>query len=153
MGRAPDEPATHSHRQESSAYWQNPRPMHLLLRWLLVSLALLITIHIPIPGLHPAGSVFMVLAATLALGFLNLLTRPVLFLLKIVTLPLSCLTFGLWAFFLSLFVNTLVFYFVGTLKWGFEVSGFWPAAIGAVVMSLLSTVLTGLFELGRRAQK
>ena len=93
----------------------------------------------------------MVLAATLALGFLNVLTRPVLFLLKIVTLPLSCLTFGLWAFFLSFFVNTLVFYFVGTLKWGFEVSGFWPTAIGAVVMSLLSTVLTGLFELGRRA--
>jgi uncharacterized membrane protein YvlD (DUF360 family) len=49
-------------------------------------------------------------------------------------------------------VNVLVFYFVGTLKWGFEVSGFWSAALGAVVMSSLSTILTGLFELGRRSR-
>ncbi len=126
--------------------------MRLILRWLLISLALLITIHIGLPGLGPAGSVFKILAATLALGLLNMLARPFLFLLRIVTLPLSCLTFGLWAFALSLFVNVLVFYFVGTLKWGFEVSGFWSAALGAVVMSLLSTILTGLFELGRRSR-
>jgi putative membrane protein len=125
--------------------------MTLLLRWLLLWVALLVTVHIGIPGLQPAGSVFQLLLATLALGFINLLARPAVFLLKLVTLPLSCLTFGLWALVLSLFVNTLVFYFVGSLGWGFRVSGFWSAALGALVTSLLSTVLTGLFEVGRRA--
>jgi len=124
--------------------------MFLLLRWLLVSLALLITIHI-VPGITPERNILYLLLATLALGLLNLFARPVVFLLKLVTVPLSCLTFGLWAFLLSLFVNVLVFYFVGTLDWGFHVSGFWAAALGGIVMSLLSTILTGLFELGRRS--
>jgi len=125
--------------------------MFLLLRWLLVSLALLITIHI-VPGITPEKNVLYLLAATLALGLLNLFARPVLLLLKLITMPLSCLTFGLWSLALSVFVNTLVFYFVGTLGWGFHVTGFWPALIGAIVMSLLSTILTGLFELGRRPE-
>jgi putative membrane protein len=125
--------------------------MFLLLRWLLVSLALLITIHV-VPGITPEKNVPYLLAATLALGLLNLLARPVLLLLKLITMPLSCLTFGLWSLVLSVFANTLVFYFVGTLGWGFHVTGFWPALIGAIVMSLLSTVLTGLFELGRRPE-
>ena len=127
--------------------------MNLLLRWLLLWVALLVTVHIGIPGLQPAGTIFQLLLATLALGLLNLLARPALFLLKLVTLPLSCLTFGLWAFALSLFVNTLLFYFVGSLEWGFHVAGFWSAAMGAVVTSLLSTVLTGLFEVGRRGHR
>jgi putative membrane protein len=123
--------------------------MSLLPRWLLITLALLITIHI-VPGITPERNVLYLLAAALALGLLNLLARPVLLLLKLVTLPLSCLTFGLWSLALSVFANTLVFYFVGTLDWGFHVNGFLAAVMGAIVMSLLSTVLTGLFELGRR---
>jgi len=123
--------------------------MRLLLRWLLISLALLITIHL-VPGLELHGGVVRIFLAVLALGFLNLLARPLLLLAKVVTFPLSCLTCGLWSFALTLLVNTLVFYFVGTLGWGFLVHGFWSAAGGAVVMSLLTTVLTGLFELGRR---
>jgi putative membrane protein len=126
--------------------------MHLLLRWLLVSLALLVTIHL-VPGITPQPNVPYLLAATLALGLLNLLSRPIVLLLKLVTMPLSCLTLGLWSFGLSLFFNTLVFYFVGTLDWGFRVNGFLAAVMGAVVMSLLSTVLTGLFELGRKRPK
>ena len=126
--------------------------MHLLLRWLLVSLALLITISI-VPGITREPNVVYLLGATLALGLLNLLARPVVLLLKLVTMPLSCLTLGLWSFGLSLFFNTLVFYFVGTLDWGFRVNGFLAAVMGAVVMSLLSTILTGLFELGRKRPK
>jgi putative membrane protein len=126
--------------------------MHLLLRWLLVSLALLITLHL-VPGITPQPNVLYLLAASFALGLLNLLTKPVVLLLKLVTMPLSCLTLGLWSFGLSLFFNTLVFYFVGTLDWGFRVNGFLAAVMGAVVMSLLSTILTGLFELGRKRPK
>ncbi len=124
--------------------------MKLLLRWVLASVSLLITIRI-VPGLEPAGSPLSIFAATLALGLLNVLAFPFLLLINLITLPLSCLTLGLWTFVLAFLVNVMVFQFVGALGWGFRVHGFLSAALGALVMSLLTTVLTGLFNRGRRA--
>lgn len=122
--------------------------MRLVLRWLLASVSLLLTVRL-VPGVSFAGGSAWLLAAALALGLLNLLTRPAVLVLQVLTLPLSCLTFGLWTLVVSLFVNTLVFYFVGSLEWGFRVESFGAAAMGAVAMSVLNTVLAGLFELGR----
>jgi len=122
--------------------------MKLILRWILASVALLITVRV-VPGLEVVGSGLWVLGAAAALGLLNLLARPAVFLFQAITLPLSCLTFGLWTFLVSFFVNVLIFYFVGSLGWGFTVRSFGAAALGALVMSVLNTVLTGLFELGR----
>jgi len=123
--------------------------MKLLLRWVLASVALLITIHI-VPGIVPAGSPIDVFGATLAIALLNILALPFLILINIVTLPLSCLTLGLWTFLLVFLVNVLIFQFVGAIGWGFHVDGFLPAAVGALVMSVLTTVLAGLFHAGRR---
>jgi len=126
--------------------------MKLLVRWLLASVALLVTVHL-VPGISFVGSPVWILAAAAALGILNLLARPLVLLLRVLTFPLSCLTFGLWTFILSLFVNILVFYFVGSLGWGFQVGSFGAAALGAVVMSVVNAVLTGLFEFGRRDRR
>jgi len=126
--------------------------MKLLMRWVLASVALLITVHI-VPGLAAVGGGLWIFVAAAALGLLNLLARPAVFLFQAITLPLSCLTFGLWTFLLSFFVNVLIFYFVGSVGWGFTVGSFGAAALGALVMSVLNTVLTGLFELGRRASE
>jgi putative membrane protein len=123
----------------------------ILLRWGLASLALLLTIYL-VRGMHLAGGAFRVLLATLALGFLNLLARPAVWLLQVLTLPLSCLTLGLWTLFLGFFVNVLVFYFVGTLEWGFKVDSFWAAALGALVMSVISAILNVLFGMGGRRE-
>ena len=78
---------------------------------------------------------------------LNMLAHPLLWLVKLVTAPLSCLTLGLWSLFLSLFVNTLIFYFIGTLGWGFRVSGFLAAFLGALGLSLVNAFLNGFFAL------
>lgn len=124
--------------------------MKLLLRWILASGALLLTVWI-VDGVSLIGGPLYALPAVLALALVNLLARPIVFLLRAITLPLSCLTFGLWTFLLSLFANVLVFYFVGTMRWGLHVDSFGAALMGAVLMSVLNTVLTGLFEIGRRA--
>lgn len=124
--------------------------MKLILRWLLLSLGLLLTVHL-VPGIALTGGPLWVLAATLALALLNLLVAPVMVLLRIVTFPLSCLTFGLWTLLLSLFVNVLLFYFVGSLGWGFRVDSFGWAAVGAIVMSGINFVLTCLFRVCWRA--
>ena len=124
--------------------------MKLLLRWTLASVALLITVYV-VPGLEPTGGPLSVFGATLALALLNVLAMPFLLLVNLITLPLSCLTLGLWTFVLAVLVNVMVFQFVGALGWGFRVDGFLAAALGALVMSLLTTVLTGIFHAGRRA--
>ncbi|MFB3880016.1 MAG: phage holin family protein [Armatimonadota bacterium] len=123
--------------------------MRLLLRWVLASVALLITVKI-VPGMELSGGWLGVFLATAALGLLNALAMPLVLLVKLVTLPLSCLTLGLWTLLVSAIVNILIFQFVGALGWGFKVDGFLSAAIGALVMSVLTTVLSGLFHLGRK---
>jgi len=94
-----------------------------------------------------------VFTATLVLGLLNALAAPFLFLVKLITLPLSCLTLGLWSFLLSLLVNILIFQFVGALGWGFKVEGFRHAALGAIVMSVLTAIFSAILHVGthRRA--
>ncbi|MCX5721655.1 MAG: phage holin family protein [Nitrospirae bacterium] len=86
-----------------------------------------------VPGIEvdsiPAG-----IAAILVLMFLNLLVRPILFVL---TLPLIVLSLGLFL----IVVNALLLEFTAYLVKGFTVTGFWPAVGGAVVISLVTTIL------------
>ncbi len=126
--------------------------MGLLIRWAILTGALYLTVQI-VPGLEAVPPWYNLFLASLALSALNLLAHPVLWLAKIVTLPLSCLTLGLWTLFLSLFVNTLVFYFVGTLHWGFKADGLVAALLGALVYSIVSAVLNGLYALGKGGER
>lgn len=105
--------------------------MKLILHVLVVALALLFSAYI-IPGIEVA-SVYTAIIAALILGLLNLVVRPILFLL---TLPLTILTFGLFAFVL----NALIFWFAGSFIEGFSVSGFIPALLGSVVVALASAL-------------
>ena len=93
---------------------------------------------------------WQVFVATALMALLNALALPFVLLIKLATLPLSCLTLGLWALIVSLLVNIMIFQFVGSLGWGYKVDGFLPAAAGAIVMSILTALLSGLLHLGRR---
>jgi hypothetical protein len=42
---------------------------------------------------------------------------------------------------------------VGSLGWGITTESFGAAVVGSLVMGAFNTVLTGLFELGRRASE
>lgn len=121
----------------------------LLIRWLALTAVLLLAIHF-VPGLVPAPPLYRLFLASAALAALNLLAAPVLWLTKLVTMPLSCLTLGCWTVFLSVFANTLIFYFVGTLGWGFTVEGWFPAFLGALVIGLVNGILNGILARRRR---
>ena len=105
--------------------------MKLILHVLVVALALLFSAYV-IPGIE-VDSVYVAIIAALILGLLNLVVRPVLFLL---TLPLTILTFGLFSFVL----NALIFWFAASFIEGFSVSGFIPALLGSVVVALASAL-------------
>jgi putative membrane protein len=86
-----------------------------------------------VPGLE-ADSFGAGVAAVLVLTLLNLLLRPLLFIL---TLPLIVLSLGLFLVVLNALLLELTAYIVK----GFTVSGFWPAVGGAVVISVVTTIL------------
>lgn len=86
-----------------------------------------------VPGLE-ADSFGAGVAAVLVLTFLNLILRPILFLL---TLPLIVFTLGLFLVVLNALLLELTAFFVK----GFTVSGFWASVGGALVISLVTTIL------------
>ena len=106
--------------------------MWLLLHWALNTVALLVVAHV-VPGVTVRGWGPALVAAVL-LGLANALVRPVLVLL---TLPVTILTLGLFLF----VINGLLFWAVSGLTTGFDVRGFWPGVLGALVYSILTWLM------------
>lgn len=85
--------------------------------------------------------------AALVLGLANALVKPILmFVAATLTLPLSCITLGLWNLVLSMLLNGALFWGVGRALDGFEVRGFWPAILGALAMSIINSLASALFS-------
>ena len=115
--------------------------MRLLLHWVLSALAVWIVAHV-VPGISVSGPVAALVAA-LAIGLINATIGLVL---KILTFPLTLLTLGLFWF----VINALMLELAAAFVRGFEVRGFVPALIGAVVLSVVSSVLQWLVLPSRR---
>ena len=111
--------------------------MKLLFRWL-VNAGTLLLLASYLPGITMSGW-YAALITALVLGLVNALIKPVLVLL---TLPVNILTLGLF----TLVINALLFWFVATVVKGFAVAGFWPAFWGAIVLSCVSWIVSGLFK-------
>jgi putative membrane protein len=106
-----------------------------LMKWLALSIALALTAWL-LPGVH-VDTLGSLLVAAIALGFLNAVLKPLLVLL---TLPLTILTLGIFYFVL----NAILFALGSVLVPGFTVDGFGWAFVGAIVMGILSTILSSL---------
>lgn len=78
--------------------------------------------------IHSTGTL---LFAAVVLGILNGVVRPVLFFL---TLPLTIITLGIFV----LVLNAAMFGLAAAFFSGFEVTGFWAALGGAIIVSLIS---------------
>lgn len=103
----------------------------LLLIWLITALGLWF-VTLLVPGVR-TRSVGDLLLAALVLGAINALIRPLLWVL---TLPLTVLSFGLFA----LLINALMVKLASALVPGFEVDRFGDALLAAVIMALLAIV-------------
>ncbi|SRR5579862_58133 len=105
-------------------------------RWFVTTLAVLAAAQLP--GIH-STSLLSLLIASLLFGVVNALVRPVVLLLS---LPLIVVTLG----FFILIVNALMLYFVAFLTPGFYVDGFGSAFLGAIVISIVSWLLSAFFR-------
>ncbi|MDH7482401.1 MAG: phage holin family protein [Armatimonadota bacterium] len=80
---------------------------------------------------------FSALLAVVVLGIINALIRPIV---VILTLPLNCLTLGIFTF----LINGLMFWLAGQLVPGFVVKGPLAALFGSVVMGIISGLANNL---------
>jgi putative membrane protein len=110
--------------------------MRLLLNWLLSAIALLIVSRV-VPGFYVRGFT----AALIAAVVIGLINATIGLLLKIITFPLTVLTLGIF----WLVINALMLILASALlSPSFVVLGFWPAFIGAIVLSLVNMLLRAL---------
>lgn len=108
---------------------------YLLLNWLLSAVSLMIVAHL-IAGFQ-VQSWTAALVAALVIGAINATLGLVL---KIVTLPLTIVTFGLFLF----VINAIVLMLASALVPGFLVAGFGAAFVGAIVLAVVHLILRAL---------
>lgn len=112
----------------------------LLLRWLINAVALFVAAWL-VPGIVVDGTGWIVYSVmAVVLGLVNAVVRPIL---KLLTCPLMVLTLGLF----TLVINALTLWLssyiaVNWLDVGFYVDGFWAAFAGALIVSIVSVVLS-----------
>jgi putative membrane protein len=109
--------------------------MRFLLRVLLNAVAVFLAAQL-IPGIGLSGP-GAALAGGIVLGLVNAIIRPMLIVL---TLPVTFLTLGLFIF----VVNAACLALAAWLVPGFTISGFGAAFLGALVISVISWLLSAL---------
>ena len=111
--------------------------MNIILR-ILINAAALWAAASFVTGIH-AGGIGSILALALVFGLVNAFVRPFL---KLVSCPIILLTLGLF----TLVVNALMLMLAAFLGRGlgieFTVDGFVPAFLGALLISVVSTLLS-----------
>jgi putative membrane protein len=109
--------------------------MSFVIRLVVNAIALLLVEYL-IPGVHVSG-IGAALLAALILGIVNAVLKPIL---VILSLPLEILTLGLF----TLVINAALFYLVAKLGVGLTVDNFGAAFLGALVLSIVSFILSSL---------
>jgi putative membrane protein len=116
--------------------------MRLLIKWILSALAVWIVAQI-VPGIHVSGPMAALVAA-LVIGLVN---ATVGLIVKVITFPLTILTLGLF----WLVINAVMLELASMFVRGFEVHGFVAAFLGAILLSVVSSLLHWLVLPERRS--
>jgi len=110
--------------------------VRLLLHWILTAIAVWIVAHV-VPGIRVSGPTAALIAA-LVIGLIN---ATLGLLLKILTFPLTLLTLGLFWF----VINAMMLELAAAFVKGFYVRDFVAAFIGAILLSIVSSLLQWIF--------
>lgn len=115
--------------------------MRFFLNLILTSIAVAVASAIT-PGIAPYGDVpafLCFMSVGLFLGIVNSMVKP---LLTVLSFPLTILTLGIFQLVINSFMLELASWLsVNLFGMGISISGFFPALMGAVIISLASGVL------------
>jgi len=110
--------------------------MKLLLKWAISALSLMVVANV-LPG-FVVESFYAAFVASLVLGILNAIVRPLLILL---TLPITILSLGLF----TLVINGGIIYLVGTFIKGFDIT-FSAAIIASILLWLINWFVNSVIK-------
>jgi putative membrane protein len=123
--------------------------VRLLIRWFINAVALAAAAYV-VPMFIPNGITIVgepawltVVITALIFGLVNALLRPIV---KFLTCPLIILTLGLFTLIINGLMLLLSSWIAGQFGVGFHVEGFWAAFWGALVISVVSFVLSLIFR-------
>ena len=115
--------------------------MRFLLNWLLTSLAIAIATFV-VPGIVPYGATeawVSFAGVGLFLGLVNSLVKPFV---SLISLPLTCLTLGIFQLVVNSFMLELASWLsVNLLGAGIAIDGFFSALFGAIIVSIMCALL------------
>ena len=109
----------------------------LLIHWIVSALFLYVLSYL-FRGITIDGAMAALVAA-IVLGLINATLKPIL---QFISLPITCLTLGIF----YLVINALMLMLVSALVPGFSIAGFWTAFFAAIVLGLLNTVFASMIE-------
>jgi putative membrane protein len=117
--------------------------MGLLIRLIINAVALWITTLV-VPGIDVNGTdtgrtILTILVVAVIFGLVNAILKPII---KVVGCIFYILTLGLISFVVNALLFLLVDWLSGQLDLPFEIDGFWAAFWGAIVMTVVSWLLS-----------
>lgn len=118
--------------------------MKFLLRWVIIAVSLFAAAYF-LPGIRVSGNGWVAYAAMAAiLSVVNMLIRPIL---KFFSFPLILLTLGLFLLVINALTLWLSSYLaVHYFQVGFHIDNFITAFLGALIVSIVSSVLSWFVE-------
>ncbi len=111
--------------------------MNFIIRLLITAISAFLLSKI-LTGVHFESFGSTIIFAIL-LGILNMFIRPIL---SILSLPITILTLGLFAFVINALMILLTDYFMTSMT----VDGFWWALLFSILLSLVTSAFTAVFE-------
>jgi putative membrane protein len=121
--------------------------MKFFARWLVNAVGFFVAILV-IPGISTAAqSRWDIVLIAIVAGLVNTIIGPIF---KFFTFPFVFLTLGLWL----LMANMIMFWFAGYLGremgFGFTVNGFWATFLGALMVSIVSSIFGKIISTSSR---
>ena len=115
----------------------------ILFKWLILAVAVWVTAAL-VSGINVDGSVGTYLLIALVFATVNVFLGSIL---RLLTFPLIALTLGIF----SLVITAFMLLLTDSLMDSFDVDGFGPALLGALIIAIVSTILDLVFRPSRRA--
>ena len=110
--------------------------MNLIIRWAVLAFSMWVATLV-VPGITVNGSFTTYLWVALLFGLINSIFGS---LIKVLTFPVSIVTFGLFIFIVNAAMLSL------TARWSekLDVNGFWSALFASLIISAITTIFKGV---------
>ncbi|KAB5608351.1 phage holin family protein [Bifidobacterium jacchi] len=118
---------------------------HFISRWLVLTIAAGVMVAI-LPGMEAVGEppILGIAAFSLFMALINASIKPVVHLLA---LPISILSFGLFALIINwLFMRLSSWLAMGLFSVGVIIHGFWWSVLGSLIMTIVSGIVSSVIN-------